>query len=315
MKPPTLADALTWANDPAASDHQKLIAIDVLISFGNVDLADALIARLQGRPELAGRLNRLIAASRQLRRSGVLDDLRSMTDAGADIMDGRYEAYTARYEGETRKAIVVFTGIDPRIWLSLMMLHMFLKRLNTHVIYLTDHRQLIFIDGLETVAQGYEGLRDALARTLDDLGVEELHVMANSAGGFVGLRAAAELKAKSFLGMSIRTDLSENSPIPVGDFFKRPELRAAAPHLMVDLKPLLRASPWPERIILYSGDGNPIDRPHAEHLADLPNATVNLLPNHALHDVVSALLIRGDLEAVLRDFVYGGAAAPGGAGP
>jgi len=310
MKPPTLADALAWANDPAASDTHKLIAIDVLISFGNVDLADALIERLRDQPAFAGRLNRLIAASRQLRRSGVLDDLRSMTDAGADIMDGRHEAYTARYEGETRKAIVVFTGVDPRIWLSLMMLHMFLKRLNTHVIYLTDHRRLIFLDGLETVAPGYEGLRDALRRALDDLGADEVHVLANSAGGFVGLRSAIDLRAKSFLGMSIRTDLSDDSPIPVGEFFRRPQLRTVAPHMLVDLKPLLEASPWPERIILYSGDANPVDRPHAEHLADLPNVAVNLLPNHLQHDVVSALLIRGDLEAVLRDFVYGDRAAP-----
>ena len=313
MKPPTLADALTWANDPGASDGEKLIAADVLISFGNLDLADALIAQLSTRPALSGRLNRLVAASRQLRRSGVLDELRSMTDAGADIMDGRYEAYTARYEGATRKAIVVFTGVDPRIWLSLMMLHMFLKRLNTHVIYLTDHRRLIFLDGLETVAPGYEGLRDALARTLDDLGADEVHVMANSAGGFVGLRTAIELKAKSFLGMSIRTDLSDGSPIPVGDFFKKPELREVAPHMLIDLKPMLRASPWPERVILYSGDGNPVDRPHAEHLADLPNVTLHLLPNHVQHDVVAALLIRGDLEAVLRDFVYG--EGGGGTGP
>jgi hypothetical protein len=305
MNPPTLEDALRWAGDPAATDQQALLAADVLISFGQVERADALIAQLQSRPAVAGRLNRLVAASRQLRRSGVLTDLKAMTDAGAPVMDGRHEAYTARYDGETRKAIIVFTGIDPRIWLSLMMLHMFLKRLDTHIIYLTDHRQLIFIDGLETVAPGYDGLRDALAATLDDLGADEVHVLANSAGGFVGLRCAMELKARSFLGLSIRTDLSENSPIPVGEFFRRPYLRRAAPHMMVDLKPMLRASPWPERVILYSGDGNPVDRPHAEHLADLPNVEVNLLPNHVQHDVVSALLIRGDFEAVLRDFVDG----------
>ncbi len=305
MKPPTLADALRWANDPAATDGEKLIAADVLISFGNLDIADALVERLARRPEFAGRLNRLRAASRQLRRSGILTDLKAMTDSGADIMDGRHEAYTARYDGETRKAIIVFTGVDPRIWLSLMMLHMFLKRLNTHVIYLTDHRRLMFLDGLETVAPGYEGLREALKATLADLGADEVHVLANSAGGFTGLRCAIELEAKSFLGLSIRTDLSEGSPIPVGDFFKRPILREVAPHLMVDLKPLLRASPWPERIVLYSGDTNPIDRPHAEHIADLPNVELNFLPNHIQHDIVSALLIRGDLEEVLRDFVEG----------
>lgn len=305
MKPPTLADALRWANDAAASDTEKLIAVDVLLSFGRLDLADALIARLGERPEFAGRLNRLKAASRQIRRSGILDDLKAMTDAGADIMDGRHEAYTARYDGETRKAIIVFTGVDPRIWLSLMMLHLFLKRLNTHVIYLTDHRRLLFLDGLETVAPGYDGLRDALRSTLADLGADEVHVLANSAGGFAGLRCAMELKAKSFLGLAIRTDLSEGSPVPIGDFFKRPILREIAPHLMVDLKPLLRDSPWPERIVLYTGDGNPVDRPHAEHIADLPNVEINYLQNHIQHDVVSALLIRGDLEAVLRDFVEG----------
>ncbi len=309
MKPPTLEDALRWAADPAATDHEALLAADVLISFGQVDRADALIERMRSRPAIAGRLNRLVAASRQLRRSGVLTDLKAMRDAGAPIMDGRHEAYTARYDGQTRKAIIVFTGIDPRIWLSLMMLHMFLKRLDTHIIYLTDRRRLIFVDGLETVAPGYEGLREALAATLDDLGADEVHVLANSAGGFIGLRCAMELKARSFLGLSIRTDLSESSPIPVGDFFKRPYLRAAAPHMMVDLKPLLRASPWPERIVLYSGDGNPVDRPHAEHLADLPNVEVNLLPNHVQHDIVSALLIRGDFESVLRDFVDGPAQA------
>ena len=119
-----------------------------------------------------------------------------------------HEAFTARHEAGSRKVIIVFTGLDPRFWLSLMVLHGFLKRLDTHIIYLNDLRQLIFFDGLETVAKGYGRLLDALLKTVNGLGAEEIHVMGNSAGGFTALRYAADLHAKTFLGTSIRSDLS-----------------------------------------------------------------------------------------------------------
>ncbi|WP_421726227.1 hypothetical protein [Bauldia sp.] len=304
-KLPTLDDALRWAEDPEATDRRRYIAADVLISWGMIDRAEPLLERLSQNPQLTGRLKRLRAAARQLRRSGVLNDLAAMTDAGSELIDGRHEAYTARYDGDSNKVIVVFTGADPRFWLSLMMLHMFLKRLNTHVIYLTDLRRLIFFDGLATVARGYDGLLEALRTAIDGLGANDIHVMANSAGGFAGLRYAMDLQAKSFLGMSIRTDLSIGSPVPVGSFFQRPELRQIAPHMLVDLKPMLQESGWPERIKLYAGDANPVDRPHAMHIADLPNVDVTLLAGQSEHDVTSRLLAQGEFEDVLRDFVYG----------
>lgn len=307
-KLPTFEDALRWADDPDTPDHRLFVAADTLMSWGQVDRADVLIERLQGSAAAGPRLNRLMAASRQLRRSGVLTDLAAMS-SDTEVIDGRHEAYTARFDGETRKVILVFTGVDPRFWLSLMMLHLFLKRLNTHVIYLTDMRRLIFFDGLATVARGYDGLLEALREAIDELGAEDVHIMANSAGGFAGLRYAMDLQAKSFLGMSIRTDLSTNSEIPVGSFFQRPELRQVAPHMLVDLKPMLRESRWPERVILYSGDENPIDRPHALHLADLPNVDVTLMPDQSDHDVTSRLVAQGEFENVLRDFVYGEASA------
>ncbi|MEP0322285.1 hypothetical protein [Bauldia litoralis] len=312
---PNIDDALLWAHDPNATEQQLYVAADTLVSWGQLDLADQIIEKLRANPAYGRGLNRLSAASRQLRRSGVLDDLAAFSAEGGEVIDGRHEAFTARYDGETRKAIIVFTGIDPRFWLSLMMLHLFLKRLNTHIIYLTDLRQLIFFDGLETVARGYDGLRDALRGTLDNLGADEVHVMANSAGGFAGLRYAIDLQAKSFLGMSIRTDLSVDSRIPVGGFFKRQGLRDVAPHMLIDLKPELIKSRYPERVVLYSGDGNPVDRPHALHLADLPRVEVNLLPDHVQHDVMAGLLARGQLEDVLRDFVYGAGPSTAGNAP
>ena len=245
-------------------------------------------------------MNRLTAAARQIRRSGVLDELTAMSENGIAIRHARgvHGAAPGRVaQGDHR-----VHRLDPRFWLSLMVLHAFLKRLDTHIIYLNDLRQLIFFDGLETVAEGYGRLLDALLKTVNALGAEEIHVMGNSAGGFSALRYAADLHAKTFLGTSIRSDLSADSSLPMGDFFRSPTLDAF-PQMKIDLKPLLAYNAWPERIMLFCGEDNPVDLPHALHLADLPNVEITTLAGYAYHDVISGLLGRGMFEDVLRRFI------------
>lgn len=302
VKVPTVEDALIVAEKADPTDNEAYRAADTLISWGYLDLADRMLDRLKGRPEYATQVNRLIAASRQLRRSGILDDLTALSQDGVNI-DGQHEAYTARHKDGSRKVIIVFTGLDPRFWLSLMVLHAFLKRLETHIIYLTDLRQLIFFDGLETVAKGYGGLRDALLAAIRSLGAEDVHIMGNSAGGYAALRYAMDLHAKSFLGTSIRTDLSPGTTLPISRFFNSPLLEPFAAEMKVDLKPLLSYNAWPERIMLFCGEDNPADLPHAMHLADLPNVEVSTLIGYRNHDVISGLLGRGLFETVLRRFI------------
>jgi hypothetical protein len=138
------------------------------------------------------------------------------------------------------------------------------------VIYLSDFRRLMFLDGVESVGKGYDVTLDRLKQAVRDMAAEDIHIMGNSAGGFASLRYAIDLAAKSYLGMSITADLSPGTKLPLGDFFKRPVVRETAPHMLVDLEPLLAASPHPKRIMLLCGDSNPIDRAHVEHVADLP---------------------------------------------
>jgi pimeloyl-ACP methyl ester carboxylesterase len=301
---PTVESALAVANLADAPDADAYLAADVLVSWGYLDLAEPMLERLRRNPEYAPRVHRLAAAARQLRRSGILEDVTALNESGVSI-DGRHEAYTARHTAGSKKAIIVFTGLGPRFWLSLMVLHAFLKRLGTHIIYLTDLRHLIFFDGLETVARGYDGLLAALRDTVRALAVEDVHVMGNSAGGFMALRYAIDLGARTFLGMSIRTDLSPGTELPLAEFFTGPEL-AAYPQMKIDLKPLLRRSRAPERIMLFCGDGNPVDLPHALHLADLPNVELTVLDGYVNHDVISGLLGRGLFEPVLHRFIEPG---------
>jgi pimeloyl-ACP methyl ester carboxylesterase len=304
VKLPTVEDALVIASKADPTDAEAHRAADVLVSWGYLDVADRLIDRLRPSQMYAFQVNRLAAASRQLRRSGIMEEVTALSESGVRI-DGRHEAYTARHKDGSNKVIIVFTGLGPRFWLSLMVLHAFLKRLGTHIIYLTDLRYFIFFDGLETVAKGYRGLLEALLDTARSLGAEDIHIMGNSAGGYVALRYAMDLHAKTFLGTSIRTDLSLGSTLPLGSFFDDPALDAY-PHMRVDLKPLLARSAWPERIMLFCGEQNPVDLPHAMHLAYLPNVELTLLGSYVDHDVIAGLLGRGQLDAVLKRFVEPG---------
>lgn len=297
----SLEIAFRTAEDLAATDAELLQAADVLVSWGHVDPACQVLNRLRANPTLAAQVGRLSAAAKQLQRSGVLTDLALMQESNG-VIGGQHEAYVWRAT-QSRKVIVVFTGIDSRFWLSLMLLHAFLRRLQSHVIYLVDLRRMMFFDGLQTVAKGYHGLLRALRRTVKQLGADDIRVLAISVGGFAGLRYALDLQATSFLGMSIRTDFSERTSASMHPFFRREELRRAAPNMFVDLKPLLAKCRWPEKITLYCGEGNRVDRRHALHLADLPNVEIVMLESLASHNVISALLAKGTFEDVLRDFV------------
>src|SRR6476661_3655114 len=143
VKLPTVEDALFVASMADPSEAEACRAADTLVSWGYLDLADRLLDRLRPHQQYAVQVRRISAASRQLRRSGIMEELTALSESGVRI-DGRHEAFTARHKDGSSKVIIVFTGFDPRFWLSLMVLHAFLKRLNTHVIYLSDLRQLMF---------------------------------------------------------------------------------------------------------------------------------------------------------------------------
>src|SRR5262249_61929109 len=115
-----------------------------------------------------------------------------------------------------------------------------------------------------------------------------------------------DLHAKSFLGTSIRTDLSPGTTLPVSRFFRSPALEPFAAEMAVDLKPLLSYNAWPERIMLFCGEDNPADLPHTMHLADLPNVEVTTLAGYDNHDVISGLLARGLFEDELKRFIHPG---------
>jgi pimeloyl-ACP methyl ester carboxylesterase len=274
--------------------------------WGSLDEADVALGRLRERSAYPGPVARLSAASRQLRRSGILRELQTLTPRKS--LNKPYEILIRRREG-AGQVIIVFTGFALRFWLSLNALDQFLRRFDAHVIYLSDHSGTMYLNGLGSIGPGYDNLLRMLRKQLDILGPREILVLASSAGGFVGLRAAVDLQAQCFAGMSIRTTLSPSSRILMSPFEEQAVGACRYPEMLIDLRPFIQATTYPLCIQLYCGDRSELDAAHARNLAGIPRVEVNYLKDYEAHDAISGLIARGEFEQVLHRFVRGGAGA------
>jgi hypothetical protein len=293
--------ALMIARSPAAFEVQQMrFAAETLVAFGAVDEADEMIARL----EQAGvRTPRLKAVSTHLRRSGILTDYRPVAALQGDDSTGLQEVLVSEARQKTDRVIVVFSGAAKRFWLSLELLNRFLAPHGAHIINLTDYTNMMYFNGLPKTAPGYDRMLVFLRGTAADLGASRLFLMANSGGGFIGLRAAADIGAESFLGLSIRTDFSRRPNSIANDFARRFANTKVDESLLIDMRGYLADKPFPRTGILVCGEGHPVDVAHADNLAALPNFKVVKLSEYGHHDSVSGLLARGQFETVLAEFM------------
>jgi hypothetical protein len=301
-----LLPALAVVSNQHATDKQLLQAAHTLVVSGSLDAADMALGRLREKSAHPGPVARLSAASRQLRRSGILRELQTLTPQTS--LNKPYEVLIRRKEGAGR-VIIVFTGMALRFWLSLNALDHFLRRFDAHVIYLSDHSGTMYLNGLASIGPGYDNLLRVLQKQLDILAPREIFVLASSGGGFVGLRAAVDLQARRFAGMSIRTTFSPSSRIPVSPVEERAAATCRYPEMLIDLRPFIQAATYPLSIQLYCGDRHKLDAAHARNLAGIPRVEVNFLKDYEAHDAICGLIARGQFEQVLHRFVTGAAGA------
>ena len=301
-----LAAAIAASRNPDATDEQLLRAAECLVVYGSLDEGDRALARLREKTAFPAPVARLAAASRQLRRSGILSELQSLTPSKS--LNKPYEVLVRRRAG-AKRVIVVFTGVALRFWLSLNALHLFLRKLNAHVIYLSDHSGTMYLNGLTSIGPGYQSMLKMLKEQLGLLDPHEIYVLATSVGGFVGLRAAMDLQAECFAGMSIRTTLAPSSSTPISTVEQYAIQACKYPEMLVDLRPLVEACEYPRRIQLYCGDHSNLDLAHAHNLAEIPRVEINYLEWYKRHDAISGLIARGEFERMLQRFIE----APGSA--
>lgn len=285
--------------------HAMLAAAEFLVACGRFEEAEIGLQRsealLQRQRVGFSSLESLRSVNRRLNGAGVTAKIRRLGDTGARLFAASEEAILCAVP-RSRKLLVVFASMYGDFWISLPVLHCLLPSESTTVLYLKDPANMMFLCGLKHFGPGFDALCAGIRAVAAERAIDDIRVMGFSSGGFGGLLAATRVGASAYLGLSVRTDLDPRSALANDRYASRDGLRAAAPDLMVDLKPVLEKSAFPRLGVLYYGARNRIDAAHARHLEGVRNFKVNGLPD-ARHNTVMSLLAEGRFDAVIRKFV------------
>lgn len=295
-----LSHALDVLDDRNASAPRLLVAAHTLLTWGALSEAEGALERLNRAPGFRSAVIGMRAAIDQLRASGIVDKTEALDEGGPDVgFNAPREAMVVKGSGPPDTAIVAFTGFARNFWVSLQVFHRLLSDYAGHMIYLTDHSSKVFLDGLPSIAPSYREMLGFLRKELATLGVRRTHVIASSSGGFVGLRAAADLPASGFLGFSIGSDLTGRLPITTYDASARE--RCGDRGMLIDLAPYMQKRFMPTRAIVCAPRYREMERLHAENLAAIPRFDVRLIDDDE-HDSVKSLIQRGELKPLFDEF-------------
>jgi len=313
----TLEWSLKTASTFDASLQDKLAATEFLVAYGKVDKAVAAIRdaeALLGRHGLVSPrfLGRLLAVAKRFRRAGVEESVAALGPLGRQLLSNDEDVVLWR-SPNSKTLLVVFGSMFNDFWVSYPVLHCMLRKLDSNILYLKDPREMMYLGGLKSFGSSFGSLVDGIRATAAELALGRILVTGFSSGGYPALLAASRLGAASYLGFSVRTDLSPASLLPqdrkaaARNPFGVLELqgirRGLEDDLLVDLKPVVQQSRAPGRGVLYYGADDTFDAAHATHLADLDNFIVNELPS-TKHNAVLTLMADGEFEKQLARFAH-----------
>ena len=293
-----LARSIDQLDDPDIRPARLVQIADSLVMWGALDEAERAISLLEKNKNFRQSAVNLRSVARTLRASGIMDALSSPGNEASDFNRPR-EIMFGTGSGPPGTAVLVFTGAQRRFWVSLQVFFHLLRRRAGHVIFLADQSNTCFLNGLASVAPTYGELLGHVRGLLKERGVKRTRIMATSAGGFVGLRMAADLPAVRFVGFGIRTSFAGNLPMAEYDQIARSQCRDKS--MLVDLRAYLANRLTPGQIVLYATSGTKRDSRHAIHLHGLPRTDVRMIESDQ-HDSVPLLLQSGEFGQLLDEF-------------
>jgi hypothetical protein len=303
--PRDLETAVTLARDARATPKQLLHAAEVLTAYADIDASDALIARAQrllagSKVESGGFLERLSAVNRTLRGAEIPKRVRAIGPVAADLASDKGLVLVER--PGARRLVVVLATMFNDFWVSLPVLHCFLSEHDCAILYLRDHRNRMYLYGVNGFGPDFAALEAAVLDVARAGGYEEVQVLGFSSGGYAGLLLASRIGAQGYLGFSIRSDMSPGSTLPLDRLAMRIGDAPDRQDLLMDLKAVLTESRAPRMSVIYYGEKAVIDAAHAEHLRGAPGVIVKQVKG-GLHNSVMSLLAANEFSRVLKLFL------------
>ncbi len=270
-----------------------------LLSLGQAEAARRAIDRIEevtaGRSQTVAIVAKFRAQHRALVELEIEPRITRLGRLGDALLDPAQPVFVPT--PKARGLLVVFATLFNNIELSLPVLHLFLAGRGVAILYLRDPTRRLFLRGIHKEMPSFEAMLREIHGLSGQAAPGQLAVLGDSSSGYGSLLAAHRLKARRYLGFSIRADLSRGSPLEAGPLLTEALRDAIGEERLVDLKPLVETGA-PGAVRLVYGARSPVDRLHALHLADLPTVTADAVAD-CHHSVVMDLLGRGRLAPLL----------------
>ena len=226
---------------------------------------------------------RLVALARYVEREhSQLDFSGARPSVGRwETLDGSAPGASSEESGallwvrpQARGVVLVFSTLRGNFgmlkgWPSVALVHRFLGTFPVSAVYLRDETACLNLAGNRAFGGDYGACLAGLRALCATRGWSDGYTMGLSAGGYAALRFGLDLGVRGVLSFSGSTDQTPGPNIAK----RHPDVRALsekAPHMAVDLAPLMRAAARRPRMLLCYGERNEHDAAMAQRLAEFP---------------------------------------------
>jgi tetratricopeptide (TPR) repeat protein len=296
-----IEDDMVVARSPHAPLGDRIHAATTLVAYGLTEIAAPVLSELQDRSPHARKLLRVL---REIERMGLAQSL----VAGAPSADG-IDNHLESLRGIVEKPVpgsdtllLVFAGIEHRLWVTFSLLHKMLQCTGASVIYVRDLQQNCYSGGIVGLGDNVDASAEGFRALAKQYGARRILTLGYCVGCIGALRYGLLLGAEGVLGLHPRVQPEDARLLNEKAGIRGSRLATQAEPRRSVLAEYREAAARPQVTFIF-GENCAIDAAAARSLAEITEVAAIAIPGSSEVNIFSDLLALGVLQPVLGDFV------------
>jgi tetratricopeptide (TPR) repeat protein len=296
-----IEDDMVVARSPNAPLGDRIHAATTLVAYGLTEIAAPILAELQDRSPHARKLLRVL---REIERMGLAQSL-VVEKPSADGIDNQLESLRGIVEKPVPGSdilLLVFAGIEHRLWVTFSLLHKMLKSTGASVIYVRDLQQSCYSGGIVGLGDNIDSSAEGFRALAKQYGARRILTLGYCVGCIGALRYGLLLGAEGVLGLHPRVQPEDARLLNEKAGIRGARLATQADPQRSVLAEYREAVARPQVTFVF-GENCAIDAAAARALAEITEVAAIAIPGSSEVNIFSDLLALGVLQPVLGDFV------------
>jgi len=227
--------------------------------------------------EVQIRLDRLLRICNEIEKLTQLKTLR----AQGTLYNNLYETegfIFIKSKLKPKKLIIVFTTIFNNFGVSNLVIISMLMKYGSSILLLKNDDYSHYLNGVKGFGNDLDQVSLSIKTLIKKESINNISIMGYSSGGFASCFVSGQIPCTSYLGFSIVSDFSINSPLPVNLIIKE-NIRAQFPKkYLINLRDLVTKNSETKRRFIV-GNLSHVDLLFAENLRDLSNTEISYVEN------------------------------------